>query len=52
MSEKQKIGVTGPISETNFGDYAMFINNFYDLSPDEITIFSYNKGFSQKICYG
>lgn len=49
MSEKQKIGVTGPISETNFGDYAMFINNFYDLSPDEITIFSYNKGFSQKI---
>jgi polysaccharide pyruvyl transferase WcaK-like protein len=49
MSKKQRIGVTGPISEVNFGDYAMFVNNFYDLSADEITIFSYNKGFSQKI---
>lgn len=49
MSKKQRIGVTGPLSEVNFGDYAMFVNNFYDLSADEITIFSYNKGFSQKI---
>ena len=49
MLKKQKIGVTGPISEVNFGDYAMFINNFYDFTTDEITIFSYNKGFSQKI---
>src|SRR5690554_5850932 len=49
MSKKQRIGVTGPISEVNFGDYAMFVNNFYDISADEITIFSYNKGFSQKI---
>jgi len=22
-----KIGITGPISESNFGDYAMFVNN-------------------------
>lgn len=49
MSKKQRIGVTGPISEVNFGDYAMFVNNFYDISANEITIFSYNKGFSQKI---
>lgn len=49
MAKKLKIGVTGPISEVNFGDYAMFINNFYDIVSDEITIFSYNKSFSEKI---
>ncbi len=44
-----KLGVTGPMSESNFGDYAMFINNLYDLKVSKIVAFSYNKGFSQKI---
>ncbi|NBI07039.1 polysaccharide pyruvyl transferase family protein [Senegalia massiliensis] len=49
MKKQLKIGVTGPISEVNFGDYAMFVNNFYELNADKIYIFSYNKGFSEKI---
>lgn len=49
MITNQKIGVTGPLSEVNFGDYAMFINNFYDINSKKVTIFSYNKGFSEKI---
>lgn len=49
MAEKLKIGITGPISEVNFGDYAMLINNVYDIGVKDITVFSYNKGFSEKI---
>ncbi|SFM25710.1 Polysaccharide pyruvyl transferase [Gracilibacillus orientalis] len=44
-----KLGITGPMSESNFGDFAMFINNVYELGVNEIVAFSYNKGFSQKI---
>lgn len=48
----KKIGIVGPMSEINFGDYAMFINNVYDLKQIaniEIVMFSYNKNFSDKI---
>jgi polysaccharide pyruvyl transferase WcaK-like protein len=44
-----RIGITGPISETNFGDYAMFVNNLYDFNIKNVTVFSYNKGFSEAI---
>lgn len=49
MKKNLRIGVTGPISEKNFGDYAMFINNIYDIGAKNITVFSYNKGFLEKI---
>ena len=49
MNEKQKIAITGPMSEVNFGDYAMLINNIYDMRIKNITIFSYNKVFSDRI---
>ncbi|QSX05295.1 polysaccharide pyruvyl transferase family protein [Sedimentibacter sp. zth1] len=49
MRENLRIGITGPISEINFGDYAMFINNIYDIDIKNITVFSYNKGFSEII---
>jgi polysaccharide pyruvyl transferase WcaK-like protein len=49
MKENLRIGVTGPISEVNFGDYAMFVNNIYDIDIENITVFSYNKGFSEKV---
>lgn len=48
----KKIGIVGPMSEINFGDYAMFINNVYDLKEIdniEIVMFSYNKNFSDRI---
>lgn len=49
MDENLRLGITGPISEVNFGDYAMFINNIYDINIKDITIFIYNKGFSETI---
>ena len=49
MREDIRIGITGPISETNFGDYAMFVNNLYDLDIKSVTVFSYNKSFSEVI---
>jgi polysaccharide pyruvyl transferase WcaK-like protein len=49
VTESFRIGITGPISEINFGDYAMFINNIYDIDIKSITVFSYNKGFSEII---
>ncbi|VYU41645.1 hypothetical protein [Clostridium tertium] len=49
MKKNIRIGFTGPISEINFGDYAMFINNVYDIGIKNITIFSYNKEFSENI---
>ena len=39
-----KIGITGPISEINFGDYAMFINNMFLLGKvHEYYLFYYSK---------
>lgn len=49
MRDDLRIGITGPISEINFGDYAMFVNNVYDIGIKNITVFSYNKGFSEII---
>ena len=37
------IGITGPISEVNFGDYAMLINNMYDLGKEHhYTLYYYD----------
>ena len=47
--ENKTVGITGPISEINFGDYAMLINNLYDLGVKNVIIFSYNSGFSKQI---
>ena len=49
MKEDIRIGITGPMSEINFGDYAMFVNNLYDIDIKSVTVFSYNKGFSEVI---
>lgn len=49
MRDDVRIGITGPASEVNFGDYAMFVNNLYDLNIRNVTLFSYNKGFSEVI---
>lgn len=37
-----KIGFCGPFCDTNFGDYAMLINDVMDIGEKYITIFSYN----------
>lgn len=46
--KKKKIGIVGPI-ETNFGDYAMCINNIYDMMPfaERIDIFLYDESFKE-----
>lgn len=36
------VGFTGPFGDANFGDYAMLVNNMYDISPKESIIFTYN----------
>lgn len=46
MREDIRIGITGPIAEINFGDYAMFVNNLFDMDIKRVTVFSYNKDFS------
>lgn len=49
MKKNVRVGITGPISEINFGDYAMLINNIFDININDVIIFSYNKGFSDVI---
>lgn len=50
MMKNMKIGITGPISESNFGDYAMFVNNIYDLNLKDIILFVYNEDVLAPIC--
>lgn len=40
-----KIAVTGPFTDINFGDYAMLVNNAYDLGANNLLLFSYDKSF-------
>ena len=35
-----KVGYCGPFCDTNFGDYAMLINDIYDIDEKEVTVFS------------
>ena len=45
----KKIALTGPFADVNFGDYAMLVNNIYDLNVKAITLFSYDDCFLNKI---
>ena len=49
MLEKRKIGFTGPFADVNFGDYAMVVNNIYDLEINDIDLFSYDSPFLNTI---
>lgn len=51
MSEnlKKRIAITGPFADVNFGDYAMVVNNIYDLDCKDIILFSYDNEFLHKI---
>lgn len=39
------IGFVGPYSTANLGDYAMLVNNIYDICAKDITVFSYSSKF-------
>ncbi len=45
----KKIGFTGPFADVNFGDYAMLVNNVFDIDIKDITLFSYDTEFLQTI---
>lgn len=38
-----RLGYVGPFGDSNFGDYAMLVNNLYDIGEKEIVLFTYNK---------
>ena len=45
-----KIAVTGPLADQNLGDYAMFVNNIYDLGKShEYSIFHYSGEFVSQL---
>lgn len=46
---KKKIAFTGPFADVNFGDYAMLVNNIYDLDAKDVTLFSYDDVFLSRI---
>lgn len=43
-----KIGFVGPYSTANFGDWAMLVNNIYDLNYKNIVVFTYNPMFPKR----
>jgi polysaccharide pyruvyl transferase WcaK-like protein len=46
MANKLKIGIAGPFSDINFGDYGMVVNNILDIgSEHSYTLFSYDTSF-------
>ena len=45
----KKIGFIGPFSDSNYGDYAMFINNVLTIDEKNITVFTYQKEIVDKI---
>ncbi|MDN3715958.1 polysaccharide pyruvyl transferase family protein [Vibrio breoganii] len=45
-----KIGITGPTADRNLGDYAMFVNNVYDMGKSHTyTVFSYDGPFTNQL---
>ena len=40
-----KVGFVGPYSTANLGDYAMLVNNIYDLKCHNVTVFTYSQKF-------
>lgn len=39
------LGFTGPFGDSNYGDYAMFVNDVYALNIQEFMVFTYNEDF-------
>lgn len=37
------LGIIGAFGDTNFGDYAMLVNNIYTIQPSETIVFTYNE---------
>lgn len=37
------LGIVGAFGDTNFGDYAMLVNNIYSIQPSESIVFTYNE---------
>lgn len=48
MSNEKRIGFVGPFSTANFGDWAMLVNNIYDINCANFTIFTYSAIFPQR----
>lgn len=43
------IGIVGAFGDTNFGDYAMLVNNIYSIRAEEYIVFTYNEEFLNEI---
>ncbi|MCI8938504.1 MAG: polysaccharide pyruvyl transferase family protein [Dorea sp.] len=43
------LGIVGAFGDTNFGDYAMLVNNIYSIQPKECIVFTYNKEFLEDL---
>lgn len=43
-----KVAFTGPYCTANFGDWAILINNIYDIKADEVIVFTYSKEFPHR----
>lgn len=37
------LGIVGPFGDTNFGDYAMLVNNIYSIGAEKYVVFTYNR---------
>lgn len=44
-----KLGFVGPFSDTNFGDWAMLLNDIFDINVKDIVLFTYDKNLESKI---
>ena len=45
MNRINSAAITGPFADANLGDYAMLVNNIYDLNIKDIVLFSYDRKF-------
>lgn len=45
----KSIGFVGPFGDSNFGDYAMLVNNIYEIGCKDICIFTYNNAFLEEM---
>jgi|GEM_PF-1354476 len=50
MTDRLNIGIAGPFSDVNFGDYGMVVNNILDIGIEHsYTLLSYNEKFLDRI---
>lgn len=45
-----KLGYIGPFGDSNFGDYAMLINDILDIGIKDIVIFTYDIDNTRSVC--